>query len=71
MHGQGVGALLLQDAVARAYRSEVAAMAVVVDAKDETAARFYERYGFQRFAHQPMRLFLTMSDIARLLGDQA
>jgi GNAT superfamily N-acetyltransferase len=61
--GQGVGELLLADAVRRilgAARS-VAVFAIVVDAKDDAAARFYRRFGFQPFPLQPRRLFLLTS----------
>ncbi|MGH6897924.1 MAG: GNAT family N-acetyltransferase [Geminicoccaceae bacterium] len=61
--GQGVGELLLADAVRRilgAARS-VAVFALVVDAKDDSAAAFYRRFGFQPFPLQPRRLFLLTS----------
>ena len=69
--GQGFGGLLLVDALKRCFRlsSEIGAMAVVVDAKDEGAARFYERYGFRRFADLPMKLYLPMAEI-RQLGEK-
>jgi GNAT superfamily N-acetyltransferase len=63
VRGQGVGELLLADAVRRilgAARS-VAVFAIVVDAKDDTAAGFYRRFGFQPFPLQPRRLFLPTS----------
>ena len=63
VRGQGVGELLLADAVSRilgAARS-VAVFAIVVDAKDDTAALFYRRFGFQPFPLQPRRLFLLTS----------
>jgi ribosomal protein S18 acetylase RimI-like enzyme len=63
VRGQGVGELLLADAVRRilgAARS-VAVFAIVVDAKDDAAARFYRRFGFQPFPLQPRRLFLPTS----------
>ncbi|MBI2504327.1 MAG: GNAT family N-acetyltransferase, partial [Candidatus Latescibacteria bacterium] len=41
---------------------------VVVDAKDEEAGSFYERYGFIKFPERPHRLFLPMKTIARLFG---
>ena len=41
-----LGAGLLWDAYERAQRSEIAAFAIVVDAKDEQAARFYIRHEF-------------------------
>ena len=63
VRGQGVGEVLLADAVRRilgAARS-VAVFAIVVDAKDDSAAAFYRRFGFQPFPLQPRRLFLLTS----------
>ncbi len=63
VRGQGVGALLLADAIRRilgAGRS-VAVFAIVVDAVDEAAAAFYETFGFRRFASRPLRLFLPVA----------
>jgi GNAT superfamily N-acetyltransferase len=63
VRGQGVGELLLADAVRRilgAARS-VAVFAIVVDAKDDRAAAFYRRFGFQPFPLQPSRVFLLTS----------
>lgn len=60
VRGQGVGELLLANAINRilgAGRS-VAVFAIVVDAKDERAVRFYRAFGFQIFPLRPMRLFL-------------
>ena len=65
-HGKGYGRFLLADALFRAVRSEIASFAVVVDAKDETARRFYEREGFLPFPDQPMKLFRSMADISPL-----
>ena len=64
--GRGYGRFLLADALFRAVRSEIASFAVVVDAKDEAARRFYERESFLPFADQPLRLFRSMADIAKL-----
>lgn len=64
--GKGYGRFLLADALYRAVRSEIASFAVVVDAKDDIARRFYERESFLAFPDQPMRLFRPMADIARL-----
>ncbi|MDX8525699.1 GNAT family N-acetyltransferase [Mesorhizobium sp. MSK_1335] len=65
-HGRGYGRYLLADALLRSLRSEIASFAVVVDAKDENARRFYERESFLPFPDQPMRLFRPMADIAEL-----
>ncbi len=46
--GQGLGSMLLADAIDRvAFASQTLAVyAVVVDAKNDQARRFYERFGF-------------------------
>jgi GNAT superfamily N-acetyltransferase len=46
--GRGLGAALVFDACQRAMRSEIASYGVLVDAKDESAATFYEHLGFER-----------------------
>jgi ribosomal protein S18 acetylase RimI-like enzyme len=63
--GQGFGGRLLWDALNRseAKSKEIGSVAVIVDAKDEKAAAFYERYGFQRFTDPPLRLFMMMGTI--------
>jgi len=66
--GQGLGELLLIDALKRAATasSEVASLGVVVDAKNDTARGFYIRYGFLPFLEAPNRLFLPMGTIEAL-----
>ncbi len=61
--GQGLGGALLADALKRVVRSEIAAFAIVVDAKDNTAAEFYRHHGFIDIVGQPLTLFLPMSTI--------
>ena len=58
--GEGVGDLLLADAITRvlAAAQSVAAYAIVVDAKDEVGQRFYEAHGFIPLTSKPRRLFL-------------
>lgn len=67
LRGKGAGEHLLMDALRRALDASrnVASVAVVVDAKDDSAVSFYERYGFIRFIDQPRRLFLPMAVIQR------
>lgn len=64
--GKGIGELLLADTIRRILGAgqSVAVFALVVDAKDEVAASFYETFGFQRFPSRPLRLFLTTSTAA-------
>jgi len=64
--GKGYGRFLLADALFRSVRSEIASFAVIVDAKDENARRFYERESFLPFPDQPMKLFRPMAEIAKL-----
>ena len=64
--GQGIGRMLLADAVKRCLSvgDQMAVYALVVDAKDEGAKRFYERFGFTPFVGQGMRLFLALASVA-------
>lgn len=60
--GKGFGELLLQNAVKRclAVRGEIACYALVVDAKNEAAARFYEKYGFLPCTEQELQWYLPL-----------
>lgn len=64
--GKGYGRFLLADALFRSVRSEIASFAVIVDAKDVNARRFYERESFLPFPDQPMKLFRRMADLEQL-----
>ncbi|MCL4535204.1 MAG: GNAT family N-acetyltransferase [Bacteroidetes bacterium] len=66
--GQGVGRLLLLDALARCLdvSRQVGLIGIVVDAKGDVARSFYEHFGFIRFVSQEYRLFLPMPTIAHL-----
>jgi ribosomal protein S18 acetylase RimI-like enzyme len=66
--GKGIGAGLLIDGIARAYRAEITAFAMVVDAKDDAAVAFYKHHGFVAFASAPMTLYLPLADAAKQLG---
>ncbi|MDR2213538.1 MAG: GNAT family N-acetyltransferase [Pseudomonadales bacterium] len=62
MQGQGLGQLLLTDAVNRARMAAqaVGSAGLFVDAKNADAARFYQRYGFTASADQALTLFLPL-----------
>jgi GNAT superfamily N-acetyltransferase len=68
--GQGVGEFLLVDALRRGLEAaqQIAAMAVIVDAKNERAESFYRHFDFQPFQKTPLRLFLPMTQIAKLFA---
>lgn len=54
--GRQLGAALVADAILRATRSEVMAYAMIVDAKDASAARFYAHLAFEPSRDNPLRL---------------
>lgn len=58
--GQGVGSILVRDALLRAARSEPCVFALLVDAKDERASGFYRRLGFESLRSKPLSLFLPV-----------
>jgi GNAT superfamily N-acetyltransferase len=62
---QGLGATLLRDALRRvAIASEqLAIRAVVVHAIDESAARFYEHFGFRALSATPRTLMITLAEL--------
>jgi len=66
--GQGIGDLLMVDALKRSYEnsSVIGSVAVVVDPKDAPAAKFYGTFGFQPLDGQKM--FLPMKAIPDWLG---
>jgi ribosomal protein S18 acetylase RimI-like enzyme len=62
--GRQLGGSLLWDAVMRALRSEIAVVALVVDAKDEQAVSFYRHFGFVSFGSLARRLVLPLTGLA-------
>ena len=66
--GRGLGETLLLDAIRRVVRASttIAVYAIIVDAKNERAHTFYERYGFRAFASAPRRLFLPLQTFEKL-----
>ncbi len=65
--GQGLGGALLADALRRSIAAEIAAYALVVDAKDTAAADFYAHHGFVALPDQPLCLFLPLATVKPLL----
>jgi predicted GNAT family N-acyltransferase len=62
--GMGLGKLLLAGAVERCLRAkqQVAAYALIVDAKNDAAAAFYRHYGFVNFAGNSSMLYLPLGN---------
>jgi predicted GNAT family N-acyltransferase len=68
--GQGLGELLLMSALKRAldHGKNIASSAVIVDAKNEKAAKFYESFGFLALAGHVGRLFLPMQTVEAMFS---
>lgn len=71
VQGQGLGALLLVDALRRSLQisEQVGIRAVEVDALDDNARNFYLKFGFRPLLDDPRHLFLPMQEIRRLKLD--
>jgi GNAT superfamily N-acetyltransferase len=71
IQGQGLGAVLLADALRRALRVAVqmGVHAVVVDAIDEDARGFYLKHGFEPLLDDPLHLFIPMKVVRQLALD--
>lgn len=68
--GEGIGDLLLADAVRRVVGASrmLAVFAIVVEATNETAAAFYRDFGFAPFPSRPLRLFMPASEAAEAVS---
>ena len=71
MKGRGIGQFLLMNALHRSLEAaaNIAAMAVLVDAKDDAAQAFYRHFSFLPLHEQPRRLFLPMKTVVGLFDD--
>jgi len=71
--GRKLGRQLLFDALERALhvKAIVGGWAVIVDAIDDDAVSFYERFGFRSFPDSPRRLFLELSSFERAFKDSS
>lgn len=63
--GRRLGEFLLMDALARAKRihTEAGGIGLFVDAPDEQAAGYYQRFGFQATPDNPLLLFLPVGNL--------
>lgn len=64
--GHWTGAALLLDALRGAVAAEIAAHALLVDAKDKSAARFYRHHGCIASPAQPRLFFLPLAGVKAL-----
>jgi len=69
--GKKLGRILLMDAVCRIWNAaqSVAAYGIVVDAKNEEVAGFYQHFGFVRFDDASLSFFLPFSFVRELLNE--
>ena len=68
--GQGLGRSLLQSALMKYLQAfeVIGCRALMVHAKDEAAARFYQGYGFESSPIDSAHLYLLTKDIRKTLG---
>ena len=68
VQGQGLGELLLVDALRRAQHiaDQIGVRAVEVDAIDEKARAFYKKFGFVSLVDDPSHLYLPIQVVRRL-----
>ncbi len=70
LQGEGIGGDLILAAGERALAvaAEVGGVALAIDAKNERAARWYERFGARPLLDDPMKLILPLATVADALG---
>jgi ribosomal protein S18 acetylase RimI-like enzyme len=67
---RGLGAAMLADAALRTLHADAAVFALLVDAKNDRAVGFYQKYGFRVLAGHPRTLFLPLATARKaLLGE--
>lgn len=64
--GKGLGSILLADALQRIKQASqvIAIYAIIVDALNDPAAKFYRQFGFIPLPSQPLTLFMPMDSFA-------
>jgi GNAT superfamily N-acetyltransferase len=70
LQGQGYGRALMADAAIRTLQAAdlISARAMLVHARDERAAGFYERLGFTRSPTDALHLMVLIKDLRRTFG---
>jgi GNAT superfamily N-acetyltransferase len=70
VRGQGLGGILLIDALKRSLRvaDELGVVAMEVWAKSESARTFYMKYGCMALEDDPLHLYLPLETARRALG---
>ena len=68
MQGRHVGSLLVWDAMQRCCRNELAWAVLLVDAKSDRLAAFYEKILFRRFSDRQCSLWISRRQAEHLLA---
>ncbi|CAO3430076.1 GNAT family N-acetyltransferase [Azospirillum endophyticum] len=70
VHGQGIGARLLMDAIHRVLGAvkPLPLIAVIAEVNDAHAAAFYDSFGFRPFPSIPERAFLRTASVMTALN---
>ena len=68
MQGRHVGSLLVWDAMQRCCRNELAWAVLLVDAKSDRVAAFYEKFLFRRFSDRQYSLWISRRQVEHLLA---
>ena len=66
--GQGLGSTLLANAAFRILRSDIAAFAITIDAKDDQAMTFYRHHGFLDLNAKERTMFVALSKFSKAFG---
>jgi len=66
--GKGLGGALLVNSLKRAIKLEIPAALFFVDAKDNNAVSFYEKFGFIPLIDRRLSLFIPLSTIGKLMN---
>lgn len=69
---QGIGAILMIEAMQRAVvvADNAGIVGLFVDAKDDAAKAYYERYGFISLQDKPLEMFLPLQTLAQIIEPQ-
>lgn len=70
LQGQGLGRHLLVDAMHRslALADQLGVYAIEVDAVDDEAGRFYDKYGFVALVDDPRHLYLPLATVQQVFA---
>lgn len=66
--GKGIGRLLLFDSLRRSCASEIAWAFFLVEAKDQSAQSFYEKFYFTSFMDNPLFMWLSRKQAEKIVG---